>query len=227
MASTDQGPPAAAVSGLPDGHGLAAAARYPPRRQAGQALHVGGGGKGRPAAASYAGDGEPGFAGDPGWEKYMQVGATRARDAHSDHGGPAPVGVSFVREMWEPEGLPQPLQRGRVLTDDRSTWVTPAWRRSDRRPVRGPGTAKDTPSRRAIFVCEPKPLDGRARVPTKILSRWRAGLSASVTHRGRADADGILRERDGATAAVRRRDSVRARTNARRSGFPAARARDP
>ena len=34
---------------------------------------VGGGAQGRPAAASYAGDGEPGFAGDPEWEKYMQV----------------------------------------------------------------------------------------------------------------------------------------------------------
>src|SRR6185436_6436820 len=34
---------------------------------------VGGDAKGRPAAASYAGDGEPGFAGDPEWEKYMQL----------------------------------------------------------------------------------------------------------------------------------------------------------
>ena len=32
--------------------------------------------------------------------------------------GPHVVGVSFVRELWEPEGLPQPLQRGRVLTND-------------------------------------------------------------------------------------------------------------
>src|SRR5262245_16912263 len=35
---------------------------------------VGGAGKGRPAASSYAGDGEPGFAGDPEWEHYMLVG---------------------------------------------------------------------------------------------------------------------------------------------------------
>ena len=28
------------------------------------------------------------------------------------------VGVSFVRQLWEPEGLPQPLQRGRVITND-------------------------------------------------------------------------------------------------------------
>src|SRR5689334_20125691 len=36
---------------------------------------VGGGAQGRPAAASYAGSGEPNFAGDPEWEKYMQVTA--------------------------------------------------------------------------------------------------------------------------------------------------------
>src|SRR3989440_4594614 len=35
---------------------------------------VGGGAQGRPAASSYAGDGEPGFAGDDSWEKYMQIG---------------------------------------------------------------------------------------------------------------------------------------------------------
>jgi hypothetical protein len=35
---------------------------------------VGGEAQGRPAAASYAGDGEPGFAGDPQWETYMQTG---------------------------------------------------------------------------------------------------------------------------------------------------------
>src|SRR5262245_13837817 len=35
---------------------------------------VGGGAKGRAAASSYAGDGEPGFAGDDEWEKYMQIG---------------------------------------------------------------------------------------------------------------------------------------------------------
>ena len=28
------------------------------------------------------------------------------------------VGVSFVREMWEPEGLPHPPQRGRTIAND-------------------------------------------------------------------------------------------------------------
>ena len=28
------------------------------------------------------------------------------------------VSASFVRERWESEGIPQPVQRGRVLTND-------------------------------------------------------------------------------------------------------------
>jgi hypothetical protein len=76
-------------------------------------------GKGRPAAASYAGDGEPGFAGDPEWEKYMQNDADAGLEVRMHiKAGPRLVGVSFVRQMWEPEGIPQPLQRGRVLTND-------------------------------------------------------------------------------------------------------------
>ena len=80
---------------------------------------VGGGAQGRPAAASYAGDGEPGFAGDPEWEKYMQIGGDAGLEVRVPvEAGPRVVGVSFVRELWEPEGLPQPLQRGRVIAND-------------------------------------------------------------------------------------------------------------
>ena len=68
---------------------------------------VGGGAKGRPAAASYAGDGEPGFAGDPEWETYMQTGGDAGLEIRVPvEAGPRIVGVSFVRELWEPEGLP-------------------------------------------------------------------------------------------------------------------------
>src|SRR2546430_14443995 len=80
---------------------------------------VGGEAKGRPAASSYAGDGEPGFAGDDSWEKYMQIGADAGLEVRAPVGaGSHVVGGSFVRELWEPEGLPQPLQRGRGITDD-------------------------------------------------------------------------------------------------------------
>ena len=52
----------------------------------------------RPAAASYAGSGEPGSFGAPAWEVYMQTGG----DAHLEarvtvEAGPAVVGVSFIR----------------------------------------------------------------------------------------------------------------------------------
>jgi hypothetical protein len=80
---------------------------------------VGGKAQGRPAGASYAGDGEPGFAGAPEWEKYMQIDGDAGLDVRVPvTAGSRVVGVSFVRQLWEPEGLPQPLQRGRVITND-------------------------------------------------------------------------------------------------------------
>jgi hypothetical protein len=82
-------------------------------------FEVGGKAVGRPAAASYAGDGEPYFAGDDSWEKYMQIqGDAGLAVTIPVSAGPHMVGVSFVRELFEPEGLPQPLQRGRVITND-------------------------------------------------------------------------------------------------------------
>ena len=134
---------------------------------------VGGGAQGRPAATSYAGDGEPNFAGDPEWEKYMQLDGDAGLEIRVQvPAGPHLIGVSFVRELWEPEGLPQPLQRGRVITDD-NVYMNPASVGSVL--IGGPytkaGPAKETPSRRAIFVCQPRlPAEERA-CATKILSR--------------------------------------------------------
>jgi mono/diheme cytochrome c family protein len=137
---------------------------------------VGGGAKGRPAAASYAGDGEPGFAGSPEWETYMQITGDAGLELLVPvEAGPRVVGVSFVRELWEPEGLPQPLQRGRVLTNDE---LYMGYASVGSVQIGGPylnaaqgGPGKDTPSRRAIFVCEPaRSVESRA-CATKILSR--------------------------------------------------------
>jgi hypothetical protein len=138
---------------------------------------VGGGAQGRPAAASYAGDGEPGFAGDPEWEKYMQITGDAGLEVRVRlEAGLRVVGVSFARELWEPEGLPQPLQRGRVIADDQ---VYMGYANVASVQIGGPyqpaGPAKDTPSRRAIFVCQPgitKELAAEERdCATKILSR--------------------------------------------------------
>ncbi len=80
---------------------------------------VGGRAQGRAAGASYAGDGEPGYAGAPEWEKYMQLDGDAGIEVRVPvTAGSRVVGVSFVRQLWEPEGLPQPLQRGRVITND-------------------------------------------------------------------------------------------------------------
>jgi hypothetical protein len=134
---------------------------------------VGGEAKGRAAAASYAGDGEPNFAGDDSWEKYMQIGGDAGLEIRVPvDAGPHMVGVSFVREMWEPEGLPQPLQRGRVITNDQ---VYMGYANVGVLFIGGPykatGVGKDTPSRRAIFTCYPKAGSEESACAAKILSR--------------------------------------------------------
>ena len=133
---------------------------------------IGGNAPGRPAAASYAGDGEPGFAGAPEWEAFMQLTADAGLQVRVPiDAGSRIVGVSFVRQLFEPEGLPQPLQRGRVLTNDQ-IYMENASIGSVQ--IGGPftvtGTAKDTASRRAIFSCQPASTADQA-CATSILSR--------------------------------------------------------
>jgi mono/diheme cytochrome c family protein len=134
---------------------------------------VGGTAQGRPAAASYAGDGEPNFAGDPEWEKYMQITGDAGVEIRVPvEAGPRIVGVSFVREMWEPEGLPQPLQRGRVIADD-EVYMDNANVGSVQigGPYKVDGALKNTPSRRAIFVCHPGGVGEERVCATQILSK--------------------------------------------------------
>jgi mono/diheme cytochrome c family protein len=134
---------------------------------------VGGAGKGRPAAASYAGDGEPGFAGDPEWETYMQLTGDAGLEVRVPvKAGPRVVGVSFVRELWEPEGLPQPQQLGRVFSNDQ---MYMGYANVDSIQIGGPyevaNTKPDTPSRRAIFVCHPESATEERPCATTILAR--------------------------------------------------------
>src|SRR2546428_2566328 len=148
---------------------------------------VGGEDHGRPAAASYAGDGEPGFAGDPEWEKYMQSGGDAGLEIRVPvEAGPRVVGVSFVRELWEPEGLPQPLQRGRVITDDQ---VYMDYARVASVQIGGPyskvsafNRTNDTPSRRAIFVCQPA---SGAKGPPRVNEDERAGAAKILSQMAR------------------------------------------
>ncbi|MGE3957825.1 MAG: DUF1592 domain-containing protein [Vicinamibacterales bacterium] len=153
---------------------------------------VGGGAKGRAAAASYAGDGEPNFAGDPEWEEYMQVGGDAGLDVRVPlKAGPRVVGVSFVREQFEPEGLPQPLQRGRVLTNDQLYMDNAAVGAVQ---VGGPfgavTPASSTPSARAIFSCRPAAQADEPACASRILAR--IGRLAYRRPLTKADTDDLL-----------------------------------
>ena len=138
-------------------------------------LTVGGDVPGRPAASSYAGDGEPGFAGAEEWEAYMQLTGDAGLEVRVPvEAGQRVVGVSFVRELWEPEGLPQPLQRGRVLTNDQIYMGYAAVASVEiGGPYEVPGSVADTPSRQAIFSCRPRSASDDAERPCarEILSR--------------------------------------------------------
>src|SRR5437667_4556349 len=103
----------------------------------------------------------------------MQIGADAGLEVRAPiEAGPHLVGVYFVRELWEPEGLPQPLQRGRVITDDQ---VYMGYAGVGSAQIGGPYTiaapSKDTPSRRAIFVCEPANAADEKPCAAKILSK--------------------------------------------------------
>ncbi len=158
---------------------------------------VGGAGKGRPAATSYAGDGEPGFAGDPEWETYMQLTGDAGLEVKIPvQAGSRVVGVSFVRELWEPEGLPQPMQLGRVISNDQ-VYMGNANIGSVQigGPYAAPGTqpsaAQNTASRKAIFVCQPpKAVSEQRACAATILSRMaRLAYRRPVT---KADTDTLL-----------------------------------
>ena len=223
----DQGPPAAAVSGLHHGHGLAAAARRPPRRQAAEAVHRR---RRRPGQARRgqlrrrrraglcrripSGKSTCSSTGDAGWRFASPVEA-----------GPHVVGVSFVRELWEPEGLPQPLQRGRVLTNDQ---VYMDYASVGSVQIGGPYGASRTRrrTRRAVARSSSASRSGAAEQRLRHedpVADGAAGLSPAGDERGRADAARVLRARPARGRKLRRRHPVRARADARRPGLPAAR----
>jgi len=94
--------------------------------------------------------------------------------------------VSFVRELWEPEGLPQPLQRGRVITDDQ---VYMGYSSVGSMQIGGPysiaAVSKDAPTRRAIFVCEPAHAADERPCAATIISR----MARRAYRRPATDAD--------------------------------------
>ena len=112
---------------------------------------IGGEGKGMTTPENFAGN----TPGDPEWEHYM-LNADRGLEIRVPvKAGPHTVGVSFVRRLWEPEGILQPPQTGFGRTTNELYFGYPALKTvSIGGPfnVTGPGAS---PTRRALFVCTP------------------------------------------------------------------------
>ena len=127
---------------------------------------VGGEATGRPAPLTFT-IAEPG---DPSWESYV-LNADDALEVRVPvKAGPRVVGVSFVRQLWEPEGVYQVRQAGEVLSNDEVYFGNAA---VDSVAIGGPYEtygSTETPSRAAIFSCRPADGEDQTACATEILS---------------------------------------------------------
>ena len=103
------------------------------------------------APASYGGN----QFGDPAWEEYMLFADANMRVRFQAEAGPHVVGVSFVRKFTEPEGVLQPRQSVFAVAVNEMRDGNAA---VEHVAIGGPYVSEgpgDTPSRRAIFLCDP------------------------------------------------------------------------
>ena len=103
------------------------------------------------APASYGGN----QFGDPEWEEYMLYADANMRVRFPATAGPHVVSVTFVRRFTEPEGVLQPRQSSFAVAVNEMRDGNAA---VDKVAVGGPYESHgpgDTPSRRAIFSCQP------------------------------------------------------------------------
>jgi hypothetical protein len=127
---------------------------------------VGGEAKGMTTPENFAGNTQ----GDPEFEEYMHTADANLEVRVPVKAGPHEVGVSFVRRLWEPEGVLQPPQIGFGRTTNEYYHGNPAVEIvSIGGPYGAPATG-DTPSRRKVFICRPKDAAGEEPCARKILS---------------------------------------------------------
>ena len=126
------------------------------------------------APASYGGN----QFGDPEWEEYMLFADANMRVRFQAQAGPRVVAVSFVRKFTEPEGVLQPRQSVFAVAVNEMRDGNAA---VEHVVIGGPyasGGPGDTPSRRAIFNCQPA---SAARVDEEACARMILG---SLARRG-------------------------------------------
>ncbi|MBI2187190.1 MAG: DUF1592 domain-containing protein [Acidobacteria bacterium] len=131
-------------------------------------LTVGGEAPGRAVPSSFTSTGE---AGDPKWEEYVRTADERLEARLPVKAGPHLVGVSFVRKMFEPEGILQPRQAGEVHANE---VYYDGYANVGSISIGGPYTVTgpgDTPSRREIFICRPARAAEEEACAAKILAK--------------------------------------------------------
>jgi mono/diheme cytochrome c family protein len=131
-----------------------------------QRFRVGGEGKGMTAPENFAGNTQ----GAPEWEEYMHNA-----DAHLEvrvpvKAGLHEVGASFVRRLWEAEGVLQPPQTGFGRTTNEYYHGNPA---VEVLSIGGPynaAAAGESEARRRVFLCRPKNSADETACAHRILS---------------------------------------------------------
>jgi len=120
---------------------------------------IGGGAPADGSPASFAGN----IMADPKWDLYMHEADKGLEVRFPAQAGAAIVGVSFIKDVAEPEGVAQPREMGFGLSVDEQFDGEPA---VDNVLIGGPYSPSgpgQTASRRRIFVCHPSDsVDGGA-----------------------------------------------------------------
>ena len=134
-----------------------------------QRFTIGGEAPGTPAPLSFSGTGEPGSI---DWEQYMLVEADQDLVIDTSvAAGPRLITVSFVRQQLIPEGVPQPVQGGRLYANDEAYLD---YQKVHTLEIGGPYTIDDnqseSPSRQRLFSCYPSQVTEEIPCAADILS---------------------------------------------------------
>ena len=109
--------------------------------------------------------------GAPEWEAYVLNADQDLEVRVPVEAGSRVVGVSFVRDLWEPEGILKPHQVGEVLSNDEAYHGNAAVSSVSIAGPYGSGGVGQTASRLAIFSCQPATVNEERDCATAILSR--------------------------------------------------------
>ncbi len=133
---------------------------------------IGGDAPGTPAPLSFTGTGEPGSI---DWELYMLREEAAGLEVRVPiTAGPHLVTASYVRQQFELEDIPQPVQGGRLNANSE---VYLDYQKVHAIEIGGPYTtstsvsAVNSPSRRLIFSCTPTRQSEESACATEILTR--------------------------------------------------------